>query len=233
MVLMRALALSTGLIIGALRPPRPVAPDQWMPLTLWQRLVKRTLDVITAAVGLIVSSPILLIAGLAIRLDSPGPVFFVQERVGQDGRQFGMLKLRTMVADAEARLEEVLAQNPLSGPAFKIPDDQRVTRVGRFLRRWSLDELPQLWNIIRGEMSLVGPRPEEERVVEQYQDWHRKRLAVKPGLTGPMQIAGRGLLELDERVHMELEYIEGYSFWRDLGILFKTIPAVFSGKGAL
>jgi len=233
MVLMRALALSTGLIIGALRPPRPVAPDQWMPLTLWQRLVKRTLDVITAAVGLIVSSPILLIAGLAIRLDSPGPVFFVQERVGQDGRQFGMLKLRTMVADAEARLEEVLAQNPLSGPAFKIPDDPRVTRVGRFLRRWSLDELPQLWNIIRGEMSLVGPRPEEERVVEQYQDWHRKRLAVKPGLTGPMQIAGRGLLELDERVHMELEYIEGYSFWRDLGILFKTIPAVFSGKGAL
>lgn len=232
MVLLRALALATGLLIGALRPPRPVAPDQWKPLTLWQRLVKRTLDVITAGVGLILTSPILLIAGLAIRLDSPGPIFFIQKRVGEDGRQFGMPKLRTMVVDAEARLEEVLAQNPLAGPAFKIPDDPRVTRVGRFLRRWSLDELPQLWNIIRGEMSLVGPRPEEVRVVEQYQDWHRKRLAVKPGLTGPMQIAGRGLLDLDERVRMELDYIDRYSLGRDLGILFKTIPAVCSGKGA-
>jgi lipopolysaccharide/colanic/teichoic acid biosynthesis glycosyltransferase len=138
-----------------------------------------------------------------------------------------------MVQGAESRLDQVLSKNSLKGPAFKIPDDPRVTRVGRFLRRWSLDELPQLWNVMCGEMSMVGPRPEEVRVVEQYQTWHRRRLAVPPGLTGPMQVAGRGLLDLDERVRMEIDYIENYSIWKDLLILIRTFAAVLHGRGAI
>jgi lipopolysaccharide/colanic/teichoic acid biosynthesis glycosyltransferase len=137
-----------------------------------------------------------------------------------------------MVADAEARLEEVLAQNPLSGPAFKIPDDPRVTRVGRWLRRWSVDELPQFWNVLKGEMSLVGPRPEETWVVAQYNDEQRQRLSVKPGLTGPMQVSGRGALDMDHRLALELDYIQNYSLGRDLKILLQTITAVFKAEGA-
>jgi lipopolysaccharide/colanic/teichoic acid biosynthesis glycosyltransferase len=137
-----------------------------------------------------------------------------------------------MAADAEALFEHVALANPLKGPAVKLPNDPRVTRLGRFLRRWSLDEVPQLWNVLRGEMSLVGPRPEEPRIVAHYNDWHRQRLTVKPGLTGPMQINGRGDLSLDERVRLELAYIEHYSFWRDLEILIRSIPAVISGNGA-
>jgi lipopolysaccharide/colanic/teichoic acid biosynthesis glycosyltransferase len=160
-------------------------------------------------------------------------VFFVQVRVGENGRRFPFYKLRSMRVGAERDFEEVAAVlNPLDGPAVKVPDDPRVTRVGRRLRRWSLDELPQLWNALRGDMSLVGPRPEQVSVVEHYTDWHRQRLAVKPGLTGPMQISGRGMLSLDERVRLELDYIEHYSIWRDVEILIKTIPAVVLGKGA-
>ncbi|HLF00843.1 MAG TPA: sugar transferase, partial [Anaerolineales bacterium] len=122
--------------------------------------------------------------------------------------------------------------NRLPGPVVKVPADPRVTRIGGWMRRWSIDELPQLWNVLRGEMSLVGPRPEQVSVVEQYSDWHRQRLSVKPGLTGPMQISGRGLLPLDERVQLEIDYITHYSLWRDMGILIKTLPVVISGRGA-
>lgn len=233
MILMRAVALAGGLLLGAVRQGEALAGGQWTPLSLRQMLFKRGMDLLLGCVGLALASPVLLLAGLAIKLDSPGPVFFQQERVGKAGRRFWMAKLRTMVQDAEARLEEVLPRNPLRGPAFKIPDDPRVTRVGRFLRRWSLDELPQLWNVVRGEMSLVGPRPEELRVVERYQDWHRRRLTMRPGLTGPMQVAGRGLLDLDERVQLELEYIDNFSFWQDMRILLRTVPTVFSGNGAM
>jgi lipopolysaccharide/colanic/teichoic acid biosynthesis glycosyltransferase len=134
--------------------------------------------------------------------------------------------------DAEAQLDELLALEELVEPAFKLDDDPRRTRVGRVLRRWSLDELPQFWNVLKGEMSLVGPRPEEVRVVAHYSDWHRRRLAVKPGITGPMQVNGRGDLSLDERVRMEVDYIEHYSLWRDLRLLAQTLPAVVEGKGA-
>ena len=233
MILLRALALGAGLTIGALRAGSGQVQAARPPLRFHQRLIKRTLDVLISLVGLVLTSPLLALAAAAIKLDSPGAVFFVQVRVGLGGRRFRMVKLRTMVTDAEARLETLLAHSALRGPAFKIPNDPRVTRVGRWLRRWSVDELPQLWNVLRGQMSLVGPRPEEVKVVEQYSDWHRRRLAVPPGLTGPMQVAGRGTLDLDARVRLELQYIEHYSVWRDLAILARTLPAVLSGKGAL
>ncbi len=137
-----------------------------------------------------------------------------------------------MQYDAEEALEELLPLEKLEEPVFKLKDDPRRTRVGRFLRRWSLDELPQFWNVFKGDMSLVGPRPEETRIVNYYSDWHRRRLSIKPGLTGPMQVNGRGDLSLDERVQLELDYIENYSLWRDLAIIARTIPAVLRGQGA-
>jgi lipopolysaccharide/colanic/teichoic acid biosynthesis glycosyltransferase len=230
---LRAAALAAGLIAGAVHPRPAVAGRRWPPLSPAQRLAKRAMDIALSAIGLVLSAPLILIAAVAISLEGQGGVFFRQERVGEGGKRFSMIKLRTMVPDAEARLDEALAGNVLDGPAFKIPDDPRVTRVGRFLRRWSLDELPQLWNVLKGEMSLVGPRPEEVRVVEQYDDRQRRRLAVPPGLTGPMQVAGRGLLDLEERLQMEIEYIEGYSLRRDIEILLRTVPALLEGEGAL
>ncbi len=194
--------------------------------------LKRLIDVIGALGGLIVSAPLMLLIAIAIKLDSPGPVLFVQMRAGRDGKPFRMYKFRSMVADAEARLNEVIAQNRLPLPVFKIPADPRGTRVGKILRRFSLDELPQFVNVLNGEMSLVGPRPEEMRIVALYSDWHRRRLAVKPGITGPMQTYGRGALTLDERVRLELAYIENYSLWKDFYFLLKTIPAVLGGRGA-
>jgi lipopolysaccharide/colanic/teichoic acid biosynthesis glycosyltransferase len=167
-----------------------------------------------------------------IAIDSPGPVLFRQLRIGRGGRQFVLYKFRTMDIDAEERLGELVNLAQLEQPAFKLADDPRVTRVGHFLRRWSLDELPQFWNVLRGEMSLVGPRPEEARIVALYSDWHRRRLAVKPGMTGPMQVQGRGDLPLDQRVKLEIEYIEEYTLRRDMRILAETIPSLIKGKGA-
>ena len=194
---------------------------------------KRLMDVAGSIVGLIFSAPFMGLIAVAIKLDSAGPVLFVQARAGQGGRPFRMYKFRSMVVDAEARLNEVIAQNRLPPPVFKIPDDPRVTRVGRVLRRFSLDELPQFVNVLKGEMSLVGPRPEEMRIAALYSDWHRRRLAVKPGITGPMQTYGRGTLSLDERVRLELAYIENYTIWEDFRYLLKTIRAVLGGRGAM
>jgi lipopolysaccharide/colanic/teichoic acid biosynthesis glycosyltransferase len=190
------------------------------------------MDIVGSVVGLVVAAPVILACAVAIELDSKGPIFFVQKRAGQNGQPFQMVKLRTMVKDAEEKLPELINLDELSTPAFKLEDDPRVTRVGRFLRRTSLDELPQLWNVLKGEMSLVGPRPEELRVVRLYSDWHRQRLAIKPGLTGPMQVNGRADLDFDERVRLELDYIRNYSLWRDVVILAKTLVAVLSGRGA-
>ncbi len=227
----RAAALAAGLILG-LFGLRTQQASRHAAMAWPNQVAKRLVDVVGAAVALVISAP--LLAGLVVllKLDSPGPALFVQERVGENGRHFRMIKLRSMVVDAEEQLHEVLPQSALSGPAFKIPDDPRVTRLGRFMRRWSLDELPQLWNVLRGDMSLVGPRPEEPRIVALYSDWHRQRLAVKPGLTGPMQVSGRGSLSLDERVRLELDYIEHYSLGRDLSILLRSVTAVLSGDGA-
>jgi lipopolysaccharide/colanic/teichoic acid biosynthesis glycosyltransferase/glycosyltransferase involved in cell wall biosynthesis len=229
----RSAALGFGLLAGLLFPPRLKIPPR-SGLTFIERLAKRLLDIFASIAGLILFSPVLLLASIFIRLDSPGKAIFSQERIGENGKPFRIYKLRTMLVDAQQKLQQVLEQNniQLDQPAFKIPHDQRVTRVGRFLRRWSLDEVPQFWNILRGEMSLVGPRPEESWVVALYNDHQRQRLAVKPGLTGPMQVSGRGDLDLESRLAVELDYIQHYTFWLDLKIIWKSLGVIISGKGA-
>lgn len=229
LLLTRTAMLGAGLVMGFLGLRRL---DTSGVLSVRQRIIKRALDILGALIGLIFLGPFILFLSLAVKLDSAGPAFFLQERIGENGRRFKMIKLRSMRVSAERERSLVMATSSSSSPTLKITDDPRVTRLGRWLRRWSLDELPQLWNVLRGEMSLVGPRPEESAVVAGYSDWHRQRLAIKPGLTGPMQINGRGLLSLDERVRLELNYIENYSIGLDLKILIKTIPAVLSGWGA-
>jgi len=195
-------------------------------------LLKRTLDVIVASAVLVLLSPLLLLIPLAILVDSRRPVFFVQVRAGVGGRPFRMYKFRTMVPDAEERLSNLISFDSLERPMFKLANDPRVTRVGRWLRRSSLDELPQLLNVIKDEMSLVGPRPEQFDLVERYEPDDRFRLAVKPGITGPMQVYGRGRLSFDERLAIERDYIENLSIGRDLRILSMTLRAVLSGSGA-
>ncbi len=195
-------------------------------------LVKRALDILLAALALTLGLPILALIALAIRLDSPGPIIFRQTRVGQDGRPFEMYKFRSMRQGSEAELADLLDLNEAEGPWFKMRRDPRLTRVGQFLRRTSLDEVPQLWNVLRGEMSIVGPRPPLPNEVEQYQEWHRKRLQVLPGITGLWQVSGRSLLSFDEMVLLDIHYIENWSLWLDLKILLLTIPQVLLGRGA-
>jgi len=194
--------------------------------------MKRAMDVVVSGGLLLLLSPLLLAIAVAILLDSGRPVFFRQRRAGQDGEPFTMLKFRTMVADAEERLGELVDLTKLEQPAFKIDDDPRITRSGRLLRRFSLDELPQLINVLRGQMSLVGPRPEEESVVALYDERQRGRLAIKPGLTGPMQVYGRSDLTFEERLAMERDYLDNLSLLTDLAILLRTPRAVIRGEGA-
>jgi lipopolysaccharide/colanic/teichoic acid biosynthesis glycosyltransferase/glycosyltransferase involved in cell wall biosynthesis len=231
MLLGRAGALGLGLIKGFVLPPK--AESKGLPcLSMHVRLIKRIIDIAGGCIGLFLSGPVVACAAVAIRLDSRGPIFFRQVRAGENGKPFTIVKLRTMVDGADQMVMEVLHKSQLKGPAFKIPNDPRITRVGRYLRRWSLDELPQFWNVLKGEMSLVGPRPEELEIVKLYNDYQRQRLMVKPGLTGPMQVNGRGDLNLEERLKLELNYLRNYTLLEDLRIIFKTFSAVFSGKGA-
>jgi exopolysaccharide biosynthesis polyprenyl glycosylphosphotransferase len=195
-------------------------------------VLKRALDLMGATFGLVICGPFMLVIAVLIRLDSPGPVLFSQERAGQYGKPFRIYKFRSMVINAEELLDQLVNLQALPEPHFKLRRDPRVTRVGAWLRRTSLDELPQLFNVLSGHMSLVGPRPEMMRLAEQYSPLQRQRLLVKPGLTGAMQISGRGDLSFDEWMKLELDYIENYSIWRDLVILVKTVPAVLSGRGA-
>ena len=194
--------------------------------------MKRTMDVLVSGLLLVLLSPLLLATSLLILVDSGRPVFFRQRRAGKDWAPFTMLKFRTMVADAEERLGELVDLEKLEEPAFKIRDDPRVTRVGRLLRRTSVDELPQLLNVLRGDMSLVGPRPEEESVVALYNERQRARLAIKPGLTGPMQVYGRSDLNFEERLAIERDYLDNLSIAGDLAILLRTPRAVIRGEGA-
>ena len=194
--------------------------------------IKRVIDVACAGALIVLASPVLLLAALLIKLDSPGPILFRQVRIGENGRKFNMYKLRTMVVDAEERLGELVDLSDLNEPMFKIKDDPRVTRIGSFLRRTSIDEIPQFFNVLRGEMSMVGPRPEEEAVVGLYDERQRERLTVKPGLTGPMQVAGRGDLGFEERLAMERDYIDNLSITKDISILMRTPRAVIKGDGA-
>jgi lipopolysaccharide/colanic/teichoic acid biosynthesis glycosyltransferase len=201
-------------------------------VSLYRRGGKRLLDVVLAAAGMVVALPLLAAAAVAIKLDSPGPVFHRATRVGREGRRFTFLKLRSMRQDAEELRGLLLHRNITQGPTFKLHDDPRVTRVGRFLRKTSLDELPQLLHVLRGEMSLVGPRPPFQEEVEHYETWMRRRLEVRPGLTCLWQIRGRSDLAFDEWMRLDVEYVERHSFAYDLQILVLTIPAVLSGRGA-
>ena len=195
-------------------------------------LLKRFLDIAVSAVSLVVLLPVFAAIAAAIKLDGRGPVIFSQWRSGQDGRPFQIRKFRTMVQNAEELLPMLVRMDELAEPVFKLECDPRVTRVGRRLRRWSLDELPQLVNVLRGQMSLVGPRPEQVEFVDRYSSEQRARLTVKPGLTGPMQVYGRGALGMEERLAVEQDYIENLSLGHDIRILAMTVSAVLRGKGA-
>ncbi|HTY18106.1 MAG TPA: sugar transferase [Myxococcota bacterium] len=195
-------------------------------------VVKRAIDAVGASALLLLVSPVLAAAAVLIKLSSPGPVFFRQLRCGLYGRRFAMLKLRTMYQDAESRRREVEHLNELTGPVFKIRNDPRITPIGRWLRRWSIDELPQLWNVLRGDMSLVGPRPPIPGEVDQYLTSQRRRLSMRPGLTCLWQVHGRNEIEFEEWVKLDLEYIDSWSLRRDLQILVRTLPAVLRGRGA-
>ncbi|WP_193750356.1 sugar transferase [Curtobacterium luteum] len=197
-----------------------------------RRFGKRLLDVVGAGLGLVLLAPMLAAVAVLIRLDDRGPVFFRQTRVGRGGQDFSILKFRTMCLDAEARMAELEASNEGAGPLFKMRDDPRVTRVGAFLRKTSLDELPQLWNVLTGSMSLVGPRPALPREVAVYEDFADRRLLVTPGITGLWQVSGRSDLDWAEGVRLDLHYVENWSFLHDLVILARTIPSVLRSRGA-
>lgn len=208
------------------------AEDRRLKGNAYQR-VKRVIDLTIVSLSLPAVLPVILLCALLIKLESPnGPVFFAQQRTGKDGRRFGMVKFRTMVPNAEAIKQELQHLNELRWPDFKITDDPRVTRMGRFLRKSSLDELPQLFNVLRGEMSIVGPRP-TSFAPETYRLWQTARLDVLPGLTGLWQIVGRGSMEFDERVRLDIAYIERQSLTLDFAILLRTIGAVLRRDGAV
>jgi exopolysaccharide biosynthesis polyprenyl glycosylphosphotransferase len=212
-----------GMPLFELRPPM---------LTGVEWATKRVFDLVVAVIVLVLGTPLWLLLAAAIKLDSRGPIVYVDRRIGVGEREFGMLKFRTMVVDAAERQTELEEVNEASGPLFKIRDDPRVTRVGRVLRRLSMDELPQLVNVLRGEMSLVGPRPLPLRDHALLEDWHRARALVLPGMTGLWQISGRSGLEFDDLVRLDFTYIENWSIWSDVSIIARTIPAVLSGRGA-
>jgi exopolysaccharide biosynthesis polyprenyl glycosylphosphotransferase len=201
-------------------------------LTRSQAIAKRTFDLVVSTLALLALSPVLTAIALAIKLTTPGPALFRQQRVGLQRRPFKVLKFRTMVTGAELMLTDLASRNEADGPLFKVREDPRVTRIGRWLRRYSLDELPQLWNVLRGEMSLVGPRPPLSREVEAYEEWQLDRLEVRPGITGLWQVSGRSDLSFDEYVRLDLFYVENWSLAYDLFILVKTIPMLFLARGA-
>ncbi len=206
--------------------------------TVWKlvvggtKVVKRTLDTLGAFLGLIILSPILGITALLIKLEDGGPVMFVSERAGKWGKTFKMYKFRSMITNAEQLKEDLFEQNETGGVIFKIREDPRITRIGRVIRKLSIDELPQLYNVLKGDMSLVGPRPHPPKEVEQYTLNDRRRLEVTPGLTCFWQVGGRSEIDFAHQVNLDVEYIESQSLWLDLKLLLKTIPAVLSGKGA-
>lgn len=193
---------------------------------------KRALDVLGAGVGLVLLAPLLAVVAVAVKLDSPGPVFFRQLRTGRGGRKFHIVKFRTMRVGAEAQRAALLERNEQDGPAFKMRDDPRVTAIGRFLRATSLDELPQLWNVLRGEMSLVGPRPLPCEETDATALWHRRRLDVAPGVTGLWQVRGRCQVAFDDWMRMDLQYIGRQSLVQDLKLIVATLPAVILRRGA-
>ena len=196
------------------------------------QFIKRGIDLAVSSIALILAAPLMALIALIIKMDSPGPVLFPQERVGKNGRRFTIYKFRSMVEDAEKKKAALAQYNEADGPLFKIKDDPRQTRLGKWLRKLSLDELPQMYNILRGEMSLVGPRPPIPTEVAQYKEWHKRRLEVSPGLTGLWQVSGRSGLTFDEMALLDIYYIENWSLGMDAKILLQTVPKVLFGQGA-
>jgi len=200
----------------------------------WRAAIKRGMDVTLAAIVLLLTLPILLLTAIAIKLSSHGPVFFVQDRVGLNEQRFKIFKFRTMVVDAEERLKELETQNETGGAAFKMKNDPRVTRVGRFLRSKSIDELPQLVNVLLGDMSLVGPRPLTAADHRNFKEVrYQRRFYVKPGITCLYQISGRSLLSFDQWMQLDVRYVDEWSLWLDIKILAMTVPVVLGGAGAV
>jgi exopolysaccharide biosynthesis polyprenyl glycosylphosphotransferase len=197
-----------------------------------QRAAKRLFDIIASGLALVVLSPLLLTVALAIKLTSRGSVFFPQERVGLHGRRFKMLKFRSMVENAEGLKAKLAAHNEQTGPVFKMKNDPRITPIGRLIRKFSIDELPQLINVMRGDMSIVGPRPPVPQEVARYEAWQLRRLSVRPGLTCIWQVSGRSQISFEEWMYLDMRYIDHWSFWSDLVLILRTVPAVLSGRGA-
>jgi exopolysaccharide biosynthesis polyprenyl glycosylphosphotransferase len=199
----------------------------------WPAVMKRTLDFTVALITLIAVSPIMLLAAALVKITSPGPVFFTQKRIGQNKRKFTIYKFRSMAVDAEDKIRQLQHLNEVSGPVFKIKQDPRITPVGKFLRKTSIDELPQLFNVLKGDMSLVGPRPLPIRDYEGFsEDWHRRRFSVRPGITCLWQVNGRSSIPFEKWMELDMQYIDKWSLWLDLKILARTIPAVLKGFGA-
>ena len=193
---------------------------------------KRALDIIASTLGLIILSPILLVVAILIKLESKGPAMFSQKRIGLNKKEFKMYKFRSMVQNAEELKEKLAKENEMSGPMFKMKNDPRVTKVGRFIRKTSIDELPQLINVLKGEMSLVGPRPSLPKEVSKFEPWMLKRLSVKPGLTCYWQVSGRNNIDFEDWMKLDLQYVNDRSFWLDLKLIFKTAGVLFGDKNA-
>ncbi|EQC59480.1 multidrug MFS transporter [Limosilactobacillus fermentum MTCC 8711] len=197
------------------------------------RGIKRLFDVVASAIGLVVISPVLLIIAICIKVDDPhGPVFYTQTRVGKDGHEFKIIKFRSMVSNADELIAKLQDQNEVDGAMFKMKDDPRITRVGRVIRKYSLDELPQLINVVTGSMSIVGPRPPLVSEVEQYTEYDKQRLLVTPGATGMWQVGGRNDVDFDEMVRLDLTYIQNRSVWLDLKIMLETVKVMIKPNGA-
>jgi exopolysaccharide biosynthesis polyprenyl glycosylphosphotransferase len=213
--------------------PQGISQQQLLDENKFYLAAKRTMDIIGAIVGLIVTSVLFLVVAIAIKIEDPkGTVFFAQTRVGKNGKEFKMYKFRSMVSDAEERLNDLLEYNEVTGAMFKMKNDPRVTKVGRFIRKTSIDELPQLWNVLKGDMSLVGPRPPLPREVEQYTEYDKQRLLVTPGCTGLWQVSGRSNVGFKEMVELDLQYIRNRSILLDVKIIFKTVFVLFGSKDA-
>ena len=195
-------------------------------------IIKRLIDIICSFLGLLVLSPLFIIIAIIIKTTSKGTVFFSQKRVGKNGKEFDMYKFRSMVVNAEELKEKLAAQNEMSGPMFKMKDDPRVTKVGKFIRKTSIDELPQLWNVLKGDMSLVGPRPSLPKEVAQFESWMYKRLEVKPGLTCYWQVSGRNNIDFEDWMKLDIRYVEERSLFVDVKLILKTIFVLFGDKNA-
>lgn len=224
----RPLRLMTEVDWDAYLPPRARG-------TSWrvQQAIKRVIDVVAASAGLVLLSPLLLVVALLVKLTSPGPVIYRYPVLGYRGRAFTGLKFRTMVMDADARKAEYMQQNEMKGPVFKLRNDPRITPLGRWLRKYSIDELPQLWSVVRGDMSLVGPRPPGPDEFAQFEPWQRGKLAVKPGITCIWQVSGRSeISDFDTWARLDLDYIESWNLGFDFVLLLRTVPAVISARGA-